>query len=398
MRFACIVPSIGEAVVETGSRRTASTATVDPFDSARSMDDRAKPPSDHPVAFLNATGEVLVPLPAFAAVADELVALYRGMVIARRFDAKAVSLQRTGRLGTFASSLGQEAVGVGLAAAMRAEDVLVPSYRESAAMLWRGVRPEELLLYWGGDERGSDFAGPRGDFPISVPVGSHAPHAVGAAYAFKLRREPRVAVAVFGDGATSKGDVLEGLNAAGVWRVPVVFVVVNNAWAISVPVARQTAAPTLAHKALAFGLPGVRVDGNDVIAVRHVMEAAIGDARAGKGPTLVEAVTYRLSDHTTSDDARRYRPAEEVSARWHEEPIVRLRSYLAARGAWTREDEEALVAEVDRRIEAAVAAYEAKPRQSIATAFDFVHAALPRSLAPQRAAAVAAAERATRDA
>ena len=259
------------------------------------------------------------------------------MVLTRAFDAKAIALQRTGRLGTYASSLGQEAVGVGLAAAMRPDDVLLPSFREHGAQICRGVTLKELFLYWGGDERGNDFAGPRQDFPNCVPVGSHAPHAVGVALAFRLRGEKRAAVCVFGDGATSKGDVAEALNMAGVWKVPAVFVVNNNGWAISVPVAKQTAAATLAQKAAAAGIAGVRVDGNDVIAVRHAVAEALAAARRGDGPTLIEAVTYRLSDHTTADDASRYRDDAEVSRHWPDEPVARLRNYLIHIGAWGRE-------------------------------------------------------------
>ena len=187
-------------------------------------------------------------VPKFATDPKERVRLYRAMVLTRAFDTKAIALQRTGRLGTYASSLGQEAVSVGLASAMRPEDVLLPSFRDHGAQLWRGVTPVELLLYWGGDERGSAFAGPKEDFPVSVPVGSQAPHAVGVALAFKLRHEQRVAVCIFGDGATSKGDVAEALNIAGVWNLPAVFVINNNRWAISVPLSRQTAADTLAQK------------------------------------------------------------------------------------------------------------------------------------------------------
>ncbi|MCH8147715.1 MAG: hypothetical protein IH987_06920, partial [Planctomycetes bacterium] len=198
-------------------------------------------------------GRAVRPLPDFAREAGDLVPLYRAMVLTRRFDAKAIALQRTGRIGTYSSALGQEAVGAGLAAAMRADDILVPTYRETAAILMRGVTLEEMLLYWGGDERGADYAGPREDFPVSVPVGTHPLHAVGAAYAFKLRRQERAAVTVFGDGATSKGDVYEALNFAGVWRLPVVFVVINNNWAISMPRAAQTAAETLAQKGRRLG-------------------------------------------------------------------------------------------------------------------------------------------------
>ena len=206
------------------------------------------------------------------------------MVLARLFDLKAVSLQRTGRLGTYAVSLGQEAVSVGIASAMRQEDVLLPSYRDNAALLWRGVKMEEILLFWGGDERGNHFSGPVQDFPFCVPVGSQAPHAAGVAYAFKLRKEPRVAVCLFGDGATSKGDVWEAMNFAGVHKLPVVFVINNNQWAISVPLQLQTASETLAQKAIAAGFHGEQVDGNDVVAVRAAAEAAIAAARTAKAP------------------------------------------------------------------------------------------------------------------
>jgi pyruvate dehydrogenase E1 component alpha subunit len=299
-------------------------------------------------------------------------------------------LQRTGRLGTYASSLGEEAVAVGAAAAMQPSDVLVPSFREHGAQLWRGVTLKELFLYWGGDERGNDFARPREDFPTCVPVGSHAPHAVGAALAFRLRGEKRAVVCIFGDGATSKGDVAEALNMAGVWKAPVVFIVSNNGWAISVPRAKQSAAQTLAQKAIAAGIACEQVDGNDVIAVRHVVEQALERARAGDGPTLIEAVTYRLSDHTTADDASRYRDDAEVSAHWAEEPIARLRSHLVQRGLWSKEREEALLQQCHHQVEEAADSYLATPPLSPAEMFDHVYAALPAELAEQREAVIAA--------
>ena len=233
--------------------------------------------------FVDPSGRAVAALPALAQDPAALIALYRGMLLTRRFDAKAIALQRTGRLGTYASSLGQEAVTVGVASAMRPEDVLLPSYRETGAQIWRGVSLLELLLYWGGDERGSDFAGPRGDFPVAVPIASQCLHATGAAYAFKLRREPRVAVCVCGDGATSNGAFYEAINSAGVWRVPAVFVINNNQWAISMPRSAQSATATLAQKAIAAGIPGEQVDGNDAIAVRHLVERALERARSGEG-------------------------------------------------------------------------------------------------------------------
>ncbi|HEY7665314.1 MAG TPA: pyruvate dehydrogenase (acetyl-transferring) E1 component subunit alpha [Xanthobacteraceae bacterium] len=332
-------------------------------------------------------GSVIGALPPFARKPSELVALYRAMVLTRTFDIKAIALQRTGRLGTYASSLGQEAVAVGTAAAMQATDVLLPSFREHGAQLWRGVSLKELFLYWGGDERGNDFAGPREDFPTCVPVGSHAPHAVGVALAFRLRREKRAAVCMFGDGATSKGDVAEALNMAGVWQVPAVFVISNNGWSISVPVAKQTAAATLAQKAIAAGIPGEQVDGNDVIAVRAIVERALERARDGRGPTVVEAVTYRLSDHTTADDAGRYRDDAEVSRHWPAEPLARLRNYLTRAGIWDKDAEEALLQECSRAVEQASDDYLAAPPLPVSAVFDHVYAELPADLIEQRQAA-----------
>ena len=338
---------------------------------------------------LDAAGNVVGALPARAAEPEFAVALYRAMIRARAFDGKAVSLQRTGRLGTFASCLGQEAVSLGAASAMRPEDVFVPSFREHAGQLWRGVTLLELFLYWGGDERGSDFKGPREDLPISVPVGSHVPHAAGVALAFKLRREPRAALTVFGDGATSKGDVAEALNFAGVWRLPAVFVVSNNQWAISVPRERQTAAETLAQKAIAAGIAGLQVDGNDVFAVHQAASEALERARSGRGATLIEAITYRLGDHTTSDDASRYRDDATVTPHWSEEPSLRLRKYLTALNVWTKDDEEHLLAEVHAEVEKAAETYLATPAQPIESIFDFAFAHLSADLAAQRAAALA---------
>lgn len=335
--------------------------------------------------FLQPDGTPTGPLPRWAEDPAELLALYRAMVLTRTFDARAVALQRSGQLGTFASSLGQEAVAVGTAAAMTADDVLLPAFREQGAMFWRGVTMAEVLRYWGGDERGSDFAGPREDFPISVPVGSHASHAAGVALAFQLRGQQRAAVCVLGDGATSKGDVYEALNFAGVRRLPMVLVVNNNQWAISIPRTAQTAAATLAQKAIAAGVPGEQVDGNDVVAVRERVGAALATARAGGGPTLVEAETYRLTDHTTADDAGRYRLPEHVSAAWAAEPVARLRALLVARGWWGREQEEALLTGAREQVEEQVQEYLATGPQPPGAMFDFLYAQLPATLAGQRA-------------
>ncbi|HET9700380.1 MAG TPA: thiamine pyrophosphate-dependent enzyme, partial [Burkholderiales bacterium] len=254
----------------------------------------------------------------------------------------------------------------------------------------------ELLRYWSGDEAGMDFSGPRQDFPICVPIATQICHAVGIATAFHVRGQPRVAVCAFGDGASSKGDFYEAINLAGVWRLPMVFVCVDNHYAISVPRPRQSAAETLAQKAIAAGFEGLQVDGNDVIAVRHAAERAITRARDGGGPTLIEALTYRLADHTTADDARRYRSEQEVSEHWPLEPLTRLRAWLVARGAWTKEQEEALILDCSKEVQAAVDAYLAFPPPSAGAMFEHLYAALPPPLAAQRDEALrfAAARRA----
>ena len=220
-----------------------------------------------------------------------------------------------------------------------------------------------------------------------MTIATQVCHAAGVAYAMKLKREPRAAVCIFGDGGTSKGDFYEGMNLAGVWQLPLVMVINNNQWAISVPRSRQSAAQTLAQKAIAAGIDGLQVDGNDVIAVRYVVEQALNRARSGSGPTLIEALTYRLGDHTTADDATRYRDAETVSRQWQFEPVTRLRSYLAHLGAWDKEKEETLLRDCAERVSRAVDDYLATPPPPPEAMFDHLYAVLPAVLQEQRAQA-----------
>jgi pyruvate dehydrogenase E1 component alpha subunit len=337
--------------------------------------------------YLDEKGALVGETPGFAADPKVLIPLYRAMVRTRTFDAKAVALQRTGKLGTFASGLGQEATAIGVGSAMRPEDVLLPSYRDFGTQFMRGVSMEEILLYWGGDERGSDFARAREDFPICVPIATQCAHAAGVATAFKLRNEKRVAVCMLGDGATSKGDFYEAVNLAGAWNLPVVFVVSNNQWAISVPRAKQTSALTLAQKAIAGGVAGLQIDGNDILAVRAVMDEALERAREGGGCTVIEALTYRLHDHTTADDATRYRDAAEVKAKWGEEPILRLRNYLAAQGVWTKEAEEELLKACADEVQQAVERYQAVRPPQVSSMFEHLYAKLPDVLLEQKTAA-----------
>jgi 2-oxoisovalerate dehydrogenase E1 component alpha subunit len=314
---------------------------------------------------LASDGTLCGPLPAFASDVQLLRRLYQFMVRARLFDTKAVNLQRTGKLGTYPSCLGHEATHVAVGSAMRPEDVLFTVYREIGTKFWRGVEMLDILLYWGGDERGTNYRRTPQDFPFCVPIGSQMPHAAGAALAFQIRGEPRCALAF-------------------AKALPLVCVIVNNRWAISVPVSAQTAAQTLAQKAIAAGIPSVQVDGNDVLIVREVVSEALERARSGGGPSVIEALTYRLSDHTTSDDATRYRSASEVEAAQRIEPLARTRAFLEARGIWNEADEQSLRRECSEAVDAAVKQYLATPKQSTDTMFDFLYAQLPPALRAQR--------------
>jgi pyruvate dehydrogenase E1 component alpha subunit len=334
--------------------------------------------------FLDQDGCLIGIAPPLADDGTTLKELYRAMALTRAFDVKAIALQRTGELRTYPSCQGQEAIAVGFASAMRKDDVLLPTYREQGAQMWRGVTLTELLLYWAGDERGSNYAVPRRDFPVSVPIASHTVQAVGVATAMKLRGDAACAVCTIGDGATSEGDFYEAVNLAGAWGLPVVFIVSNNQWAISMPRASQTGALTLAQKAIAGGIPGEQVDGNDVIAVHVAAREAMERARAGEGASLIEALTYRLGDHTTADDARRYRDEAEVSAQWAKDPIARIRTYLGSRGWWSKDDEEALARDCKQRIDAAVRDFQAMPPQPVTDIFDYLFAELPEPLHRQR--------------
>lgn len=339
--------------------------------------------------YLDPEGGVVAELPAFANDHSKLIELYRQMTFARRYDGKLTAMQRTGRIPSYAPELGEEAVRIGFAAAMQPEDVLLGTYRDTAALMVRGVTIEENLQVWGGDERGNVFAGPAEDFPMATPIATQTTHAVGVAYAFKLRGEKRVALTTIGDGGSSKGDFYEAMNFAGAWHVPVVFMIINNGWAISLPREKQSAAETLAQKGLAAGIPGEQVDGNDVIAVYDVVSKALDKARNGDGPSVIEAVTYRLTDHSTADDASRYRDPDVVSAHWKDEPLIRMRTYLTECQAWSKGDEENLITGIDKDIDVAVAHYEAMEILPPESMFDNMYAELPADLKEQRDAVLA---------
>ncbi|GGY33999.1 pyruvate dehydrogenase E1 component subunit alpha [Bacterioplanes sanyensis] len=308
------------------------------------------------VRYLDDQGHTCQELPLWAHEMEPLLECYRWMLLTRQFDQKAIALQRTGQLGTYPSSLGQEAIAVTLGLAMEPDDVLVPYYRDHGTQLIRGCGMKDILLYWGGDERGS-AAGPQQDFPVCVPIATQCGHAVGAAKALQLQGRSQAVACTLGDGASSKGDFLEALNLAGLWQLPVVFVLNNNQWAISVSRQKQCAASALALKGMGAGVRSVQVDGNDVIAMFDELTQALEAARAGQGPTLIEAISYRLSDHTTADDASRYCPQEELQQAWKKEPVARLKRFLTSQGAWTEALEQKWLEHCQHTVNSAVQHY-----------------------------------------
>ena len=319
----------------------------------------------------NVDNELLPPLSA-----EEIRNMYELLVLSRAFDERALSLQREGRIGTYPSLLGQEAAQVGSALAIEKDDWVFPSFREMGVHITLGYPIPLLLRYWAGDERGLQTPSTLNIFPVCVSVGTHLPHAVGAALAARIRGDRIAVAAYFGDGATSKGDFHEGLNMAGVFGLPVVFICQNNQWSISLPVKQQTAAKTLAQKAWAYGLEGIQVDGNDVFAVYRATRNALEKARHGGGPTFIECLTYRLADHTTADDASRYRPASEVEEWRQRDPLLRLRLFMEQGGLWTGNDEKTAWEQARATIDAAVREAESAPPPDAGDMFDYVSANL----------------------
>lgn len=344
--------------------------------------------------YLKPDGTLDGKLPPAVKDAKALLPLFKQMLYVRTFDTKAIALQRTGKLGTYAACLGHEATHVGIGASMKPEDVFAPSYREYGAQFMRGVKPRDVLMYWGGDERGNDFEVPRNDYPWCVPISTQCLMAAGAALSFKLRKQDRIAVSCCGDGGSSKTDFYAAVNSAGAYKLPLVLCVINNGWAISVPRKSQTGAQTLAQKGLAGGLACLQVDGNDLVAVLEAMRRASERARKGEGGTVIEFLTYRLHDHTTADDARRYRGEEEVKAAWEKEPFLRLRKFLTDKKLWDEAQEKAWVEECGKKVDEEINAYLNTPVQPVEAMFDFLYGDMPADVLAQRDAALALEKRA----
>jgi pyruvate dehydrogenase E1 component alpha subunit len=323
---------------------------------------------------------------------DELKRLYRLMILTRNLDIRGLQLQRQGRIGFYIGCLGQEAAQIGSGYALKPEDWVFPAYREIGTALQRGITLKQLMnQYFANAEdlqKGRQLMNLFGVKEVnfvtgSAPIATQIPHAVGVALAAKIRGDPIVTIAYFGDGGTSENDFHTGMNFAGVYKTPTIFFCQNNHWAISVPVEKQTASETIAVKAKAYGFEGVRVDGNDVLAVYRTTKEAVDKARKGGGPTLIEAITYRMGPHSSSDDPKRYRTDLEMDEWQKRDPIIRFRKYLEKKRIWTEEDEKKAQSDANQQIDEAVAYAEKLPKPALETLFTDVYAEMPWNLEEQ---------------
>ena len=313
---------------------------------------------------------------------EKIKQLYIRMSVLRVADKTALSLQREGRMGTYAPVFGQEAAQAS-SAFLDAEDWIVPSYRETGALFMRGYPLADIYRYWMGDERGMALTKKYRCLPIEVVVGAHPLHAVGVSWAMKLQGSKAVAAAYFGDGSTSEGSLHEAMNFAGVFKTPTIFICQNNQYAISVKRKIQTAAKTIAQKAAAYGFQGIQIYGNDLLAVYAAMKEAIDEAREGKGPKLIEMLTYRFGPHTTADDPYKYRDTEEVERNKPFDPLLRLRVYLTGKGLWSEEEEYQLMEDAKKEVEQAVKEAESTPPPDPSDIFNYTYAQKPEGLKRQ---------------
>lgn len=341
------------------------------------------PSKDKMLRIIDNDGRILRPdlLPDISD--NTIIEAYKAMLFERVADEMAVSYQRQGRMFTYPPNKGQEAIHIAAGNVIRENDWLVPAFREVGLMLAKGVTMKEIFLYYNGNEQGSNFMNAPRVLPINVPIGTQLPHAVGIGYSIKYRKTDDIVFTYIGDGGTSEGDFSEALNFAGVWQVPVVFTVQNNQYAISVPVSSQTNSINLAVKSMAFGIPGIKVDGNDFFAMYLVYQKASEHARTGKGPVLIEALTYRCGAHTTSDDPSRYRTKEE-EVKWElSDPMIRLKKFMEQKGIW-REDEEKLREQYKKAVDKQFLEAENFTPYPLDDAFDYTFVEMPEDLKKQK--------------
>jgi pyruvate dehydrogenase E1 component alpha subunit len=315
---------------------------------------------------------------------EKVLEVYKFMNFARTADLMAVSFQRQGRMYTYPPNLGQEAISSAAGYVMAKEDWLVPAFREMSAWLLKGAKLRDIFLYFGGHEDGSMFSGAPNFLPSSVPIASQLLHAAGIGYALNYQEKEGVVFAFVGDGGTSQGDFHEAMNFSSVWKAPVVFIVQNNQYAISVPVRKQTASRSLAVKSVAYGMQGIQVDGNDFFAIFRAITEAKEHARSGKGPVLIEAVTFRRGAHTTSDDPTLYRTEEEEKKWEQKDPLKRLRGYLVSKGLWEEKDDEPLIEQYKKEAEQHFLEYENYPSYKLEDVFKYNYKEMPEDLKQQQ--------------
>lgn len=342
-----------------------------------------------PVSFLqilDEKGNVVDPARLPKLNDEELRRLMYKMVFTRVWDQRAVKLARQGRLGFYAPVAGQEASMVGSEAATSRADFILPGYRDIPQLVWHGLPLYQAFLYSRGHQHGGEIPQDVNVLMPQIIIGAQIVEAAGVALGFKLKKEQRVAITYTGDGGTSQGDFYEGMNFAGAFHAPAVFIVQNNQFAISVPVSQQTAAETLAQKAVAAGIPGIQVDGMDVLAMYSATKEAVDRARSGGGPTLIEAVTFRYGPHTMSgDDPTRYR-TKDVESEWEQkDPLIRFRTFLENKGLWSQEDEERTIEEAKNQIQEALAKADEYPKMTVEGLIDSMFESLPAELKAQRA-------------
>ena len=346
--------------------------------------DHFDPREDKTLRIIDNEGEIINP--EFMPDLDDETVLkaYKSMLFARVADEMAVSYQRQGRMYTYPPILGQEAIQIAAGLIIREEDWLVPAFREMAVMLSKGVTLKEIFLYYMGNEQGSNFSKANHVLPICVPIASQLIHATGIGYSIKYRKKDEVVFPFVGDGGTSEGDFSEALNFAEVWKVPVIFTIQNNQYAISFPVKGQTSSVNLAVKSLAFGLPGIKVDGNDFFAMYVAYKESFDYARAGKGPVLIEALTYRKGAHTTSDDPTKYRSKDEELEWDKTDPLIRLKKYIDKKGIWN-ENEEKLIEEYKLEVDKQFSEAETFTPYPLEDVFQYMYSDMPDILNKQKA-------------
>ncbi len=314
----------------------------------------------------------------------EILKAYKDMLFARTADLQIVSYQRQGRIYTYPPNYGQEAISGATGALMREEDWLVPAFRELGAYLAKGITLKEIFLYFMGHEDGSRFENANHVIPMAVPIASQLLHATGIAYEIKYNKKKEIVYTFVGDGGTSEGDFHEAVNFAGAWNVPVVFIVQNNQYGISTPFSMQTASKSIAIKSVAYGVEGIKVDGNDYFAMYKALEVATEHAKAGKGPVLIEALTYRKGAHTTSDDPTKYRTKEEEDFWGLTDPLKRLKAWLEDKKLWSDEEEKKVVSQYKKEIDRQFEEAENYPAYPLEDAFQYMYEDMPEDLKKQK--------------